>query len=128
MLTKEERIAVVSARLRGMTYEQTRTDFARKFRKPGPTRLAIKNLVNKFQRTGSVADEERPGRPAVPPDTVRNVQDAITRSSSALTRRLSRELGIPQTTVWRTFRYKLHKRAYHNQVVHKPEAEDMHPK
>ena len=62
MLTKEERIAVVSARLRGMTYEQTRADFARKFRKPDPTRLAIKNLVNKFQRTGSVADEECPGR------------------------------------------------------------------
>ena len=80
MLTKEERIAVVSARLRSMTYEQTRADFARKFRKPGPTRLALKNLVNKFQPTGSVADEERPGRPAVPPDTVQNVQDAITRS------------------------------------------------
>ena len=107
MLTKEERIAVVSARLRGMTYEQTRADFARRFRKPGPTRLAIKNLVNKFQRTGSVADEERPGRPALPQHTVQNVQDAITRSPSASTRRLSRELGIPQTTVWRTLRYKL---------------------
>ena len=74
MLTNEEKIA--SARLRGMTYEQTRADFARKFRKPGPTRLAIKNLVNKFQHTGSVADEEHPGRPAVPPDTVQNVGEA----------------------------------------------------
>lgn len=124
MLTKEERIAVVSARLRGMTYEQVRTDFARRFRKTGPTRLAIKTLVNKFQRTGSVADEERPGRPAITPDTVQSVQDAITRSPSASTRRLSRELGIPQTTVWRVLRYKLHKRAYHIQVVHKLEAED----
>ena len=103
MLTKEERIAIVSARLPGMTYEQTRADFARKFRKPGPTRLAIKILVNKFQRTGSVAVEERPGRPAVPPDTVQNVQAAITRSPSASTRRLSIEVGIPQTTVWRNF-------------------------
>ena len=77
-VTKEVRLAVVSARLRGLTYEQTRADVARKFREPGPTRLAIKNLVNKFQRTCSVADEERPGRPAVPPDTVQNVQDAIT--------------------------------------------------
>ena len=108
MLTKEERIAVVSARRRGMTYEQKRAVFACKFRKPGPTRPAIKNLVNKFQRTGSVADEERPGRPAVSPDTVQNVQNAITRSPSASTRRLSRELGIPQTTVWRTLRYKFH--------------------
>ena len=97
MLSKEERIAVVSVHLRGMTFEQTRADFARKFRKPGPTRLAIKNLVNTFQRTGSVSDEERPGRPAVPPDTVQNVQDAITRSPSASTRILSRELGTPKT-------------------------------
>ncbi|PSN48236.1 hypothetical protein C0J52_03592 [Blattella germanica] len=116
MLTKEESIAVVSARLRGMTYEQTRADFAHRFRKPGPTRLAIKNLVNKFQRTGSVADEERPGRPALPQHTVQNVQNAITRSPSASTRRLSRELGIPQTTVWRTLRYKLKKHAYHLQT------------
>ena len=57
-----------------MTYEQTRADFVRKFRKPGPTRLAINNLFTKFQRTGSVANEERPGRPAVPPYTVQNVQ------------------------------------------------------
>ena len=102
MLTKEERIAVVSASLRGMTYEQMQADFTRKFRKPGPIRLAIKNLANKFQHTGSVADEERPGRPAVPPDTVQNVQNAITRSPSASTRRLSKELGIPQTTVCRS--------------------------
>ena len=106
MLTKEERRAVVSARLRGMTYEQMRAEFVRKFRKPGPTRLTIKNLVNKFQ-SGSVADEERPGRPAVPPDTVQNLQDAITRNPSASTKRLSRELGIPQTTVWRTFAWGL---------------------
>ena len=124
MLTKEERIAAVSARLRGMMYEQTRADFARRFRKSGPTRLAIKNLVNKFQRTGSVADEERPGRPALPQHTVQNVQNAITHSPSASTRRLSRELGIPQTTVWRTLRYRLKKHAYHLQVVHKLAVED----
>ncbi|XP_049959583.1 uncharacterized protein LOC126477561 [Schistocerca serialis cubense] len=87
-------------------------------------RLAIETVVNKFQRTGSVADEEHPSRLAIMPDTVQSVQDAITRSLSAPTRRLSRELGIPQTTVWRVLRYKLHKRAYHIQIVHNPEAED----
>ena len=58
MLTKEERIAVVCASLCGMMYEQTRADFTRKFRKPSPTRLAIKDLVNKFQRTCRVASRE----------------------------------------------------------------------
>ena len=124
MLTIEERTALVYARLRGMTYEEVRKEFSRKFRKPGPTRLAIKTLVNKFKRTGSVHDEERPGRPAVTEETVQSIQDAITRSPTASTRRVSRELGIPQTTVWRTLRYKLKKRAYHIQIVHNLEAED----
>ena len=127
MLTKEEIMTVDSARVRGMTYEQTRADFVRKFRKSCPIRLAMKNLVNKFQRTGSVADEERPGRLAVPPDTVQNVQSAIIRSPSASTRRLSRELGIPETTVWRALHQKLHKRAYHIQVVHNLKLRTMHP-
>ncbi|XP_047120648.1 uncharacterized protein LOC124803678 [Schistocerca piceifrons] len=107
-----------------MTYEQVRTDFTRRFRKTGPTRLAMKTLVNKFQRTGSVADDKGPGRPVIMPDTVQSAQDVITRSPSTSTRRLSRELGIPQTTVWRVLRYKLHKSAYYIQVIRKLEVED----
>ncbi|KAJ4445525.1 hypothetical protein ANN_12205 [Periplaneta americana] len=67
MLTIQKRIAVVSARLRGMTYEQVRQDFERRFRKPGPTRQAIRDLVNKFQRTGNSADEKCSGTSTTTP-------------------------------------------------------------
>lgn len=39
--------------------------------------VGIKTSINKFQCTGSIADEERPGRPRVPPNTMQSVQDAI---------------------------------------------------
>lgn len=54
---------------------------------------------------------------------LQSVQDAITCSPTASTRRLSRELQIPQTTVWKTLRYKNQKRAHHTQGVHNLEAE-----
>ncbi|KAJ4445023.1 hypothetical protein ANN_06822 [Periplaneta americana] len=61
-----------------------RQNFERRFRKPGPSRQAIRDLVNKFQRTGNVADEERSGRPATTPQTVQAIQDAITRRRKLL--------------------------------------------
>ncbi|KAJ4425735.1 hypothetical protein ANN_27931 [Periplaneta americana] len=94
-------------------------------RKPGPSRQAVRDLVNKFQRTGNVADEERLGRPATTPQTVQAIQDATTRSPTTSTRRLSRELHVSQSTVWRTLRYTLKKRPYHIQILHKPEPEDF---
>ena len=38
-------------------------------------------------------------------------------------RRLSRELNLPKSTVWKVLRYTLHKKAYHIQVLHKLEVE-----
>ena len=100
------------------------TVLTRKFHKPAPTRHAIKKMVNKFKRTGSVIDEQRTERPAVAIETVQRIQEAITRSPSASTRRLSRELGNAHPTVWKTLRFKLNKHGYHIQIVHKLGDED----
>ncbi|PSN54229.1 hypothetical protein C0J52_09258, partial [Blattella germanica] len=40
------------------------------------------------------------------------------------TRRLSRELEFPQSTVWKILHFPLHKHAYHVQFLHHLEAED----
>ena len=55
---------------------------------------------------------------------MQRIQEAITRSSSASTRRLSWELGIAHISVGKTLRFKLNKHAYHIQIVHKLEDED----
>ena len=94
-----------------MMYEETRESFTRKFHNPAPNRHAIKKMVNKFKRTGSVTDEQRTGRPAVANKIVQRIQEEITRSPSASTRRLSRELGIAHTTMWKTLRFKFNKHA-----------------
>ncbi|KAJ4430951.1 hypothetical protein ANN_19544 [Periplaneta americana] len=48
-------------------------------------------------------------------------------SPGASTCRLSNELDIPRTTVWRVLRFTLHKRAYHLQVLHYLEQKIMLP-
>ncbi|KAJ4435437.1 hypothetical protein ANN_18052 [Periplaneta americana] len=78
----------------------------------------------RFMRTGSVRDEPRTGRPSISVESVEAIQNAIERSPQASTHRLSRELGIPRSSVWKVLRFTLKKRAYHIQVVHKLEAED----
>ncbi|KAJ4432463.1 hypothetical protein ANN_21082 [Periplaneta americana] len=52
-------------------------EFIRKFHKLTPTRANIQILVNKFQRTGNVADAPRSGRSAVPKETVTQIREAI---------------------------------------------------
>ena len=80
--------------------------------------------MKKFKRTGNVADAKHSERPSTSDDTVVCIEEAITRSPSASTRWLSRELDIPQSTVWKTLHYRLHLKAYHIQVLHHIEQED----
>lgn len=124
MLTIEERVYIVSARLRGLSYIEVQQAFTRKFHKPGPTRANIWLLLNKFQRTGNVADETRSGRPSVPEVTVQRIREAIERSPSASSRRLSNELDVPKTTILKVLHFILKKKAYHIQVLHKLDEED----
>jgi transposase len=101
MLNNEERVAIVTARLHGLSYQQVQQSFERQFRKPAPTRANIRLLVNKFKRTGSVLDEKRSGRPQISEDDAGRILQATEQSPHASIRRLSNQLDIPRTTVWR---------------------------
>jgi hypothetical protein len=116
MLDTEQKLAIVSTRACGLSYQQVQHGFERKFRKPVPTRANIRLLVNKFKRTGSVLDEKRSGRLAISKDDVQCIQQAIERSSSASICSLSNQIDIPRTTVWRALHFKLKKRVYHLQL------------
>ena len=124
MLTTEQRISVVSWRLNGLPFAEVQERFRRRYRTEAPTRTTIRGLVNKFQRTGNVCDEKRSGRPSTSQETVETIRQAIEQSPKASTRRLSREHGIPKSTVWQTLRFVLKKKAYHIQVLHHLEPED----
>lgn len=60
-----------------MFYEQVKEYFVRKFKKPGPIKQAIRDLVNRFQRTRNIADEERSGRQPTAQDRVQIIDEAI---------------------------------------------------
>ena len=83
MFTVEERIAVVVGRVRGQKYQQVREAFQRRFRKPVPMQQNIRMLVNKFMRMGSVADEQRSGRPPKSKERVETIREAIEHSPRA---------------------------------------------
>jgi hypothetical protein len=80
MLNVEDRVATVSARLRGLSYEQVQQGSERKFRKPAPTGANIRLQVNKFKRTGSALDEKRSGRPQTSEEDVGCIQQATEQS------------------------------------------------
>jgi hypothetical protein len=79
-------------------------------------RANIRLLVNKFKRTGSVHDEKRSGRPQTSEDDTGRTQQAIYQGRHASIRRISNQLDIPRTTVWRILHFELKKRAYHLQT------------
>ncbi|KAJ4430415.1 hypothetical protein ANN_22631 [Periplaneta americana] len=85
-----------------------RADFTRRFRKHGLTNVTIRQLVNKFNRIGSVKDEERSGSPSVREDTVQRIQEAIERSPLASTRRLSLEFDGPQSTLRKSLHFSFY--------------------
>lgn len=80
MINTEQKVAIVSARLLGLSYQQVQHGFERKFRKPVPTRANIRLLVNKFMRTGRVLGEKCLGRPKISEDDVQCIQQAIEQS------------------------------------------------
>ena len=63
MMDVEERVFVVTFKIKGMKCEKIGDSFERKFHKKSPTDKAIRELLTKFQRTGSVLDDSRNGRP-----------------------------------------------------------------
>lgn len=60
----------------------------------------------------------------ITPDVVQRVEEMVPCSPKSSTRRLSRELVILHSIVWKIIDYHLSKHAYHIQTVHKLQVED----
>ena len=98
VLTLQERIFLVQAVLsKGEKYSQEVQDsFAEKFGADRvPHRHCVTALLDKFKKTGSVADRVRSGRPTVINEGVlHDVTNKLQRSPKKSLRRLSQETGI----------------------------------
>ena len=63
--------------------------------------------ITNLSKQGCPCKGRNSGRPRVSEENVRRIQESFERSPRKSTRRASRELGIPQTTVWCVLRRRL---------------------
>ena len=101
MMDVEERAFVVTCKIKGMKFEKIRDNFERKFRRRGPKEKAIRELLTKFQRPGSVHDGSRNGRPRKCGERMDFFREAFEEDPQLSTRRASNVLEIPRATVHR---------------------------
>jgi len=81
--------------------------FRLRFNIQPPTRKSICRLIHKFEQIGCLCKGKSSGRPRVSEENVRWIQVSFERSPHKSPRRASRELGIPQPTVWPMLRRRL---------------------
>ena len=81
-------------------------EFRTRFKKEPPAKNSIRSWYDKLRRTGCLCKGKSPGRPSTSEATLERIRESFQRSPQKSTARASRELGIPQTTVW----HVLHKR------------------
>ena len=82
-----------------------------------PRRASIRRWVRLFKESGCLCKGKSPGRPRVSEEHVERIHDAFQRSPRKSTREASRELAIPQTTVWRVLKSRLHMKPYKLSLV-----------
>jgi len=78
-----------------------------------PTRKNICRWNHQFEQIGCLCKGKSSGRPRVREENVRRIQEGFELSPRKSTRRASRELGIPQQTVWCALRRRLLFKTYH---------------
>jgi len=81
--------------------------FRLRFNIQPPTRKSVCRWNHQFEQISCLCKGKSSGRPRVSEENVRRIQESFERSPSKSTGRASRELGIPQPTVWRVLRRRL---------------------
>jgi len=91
--------------------------FRLRFNIQPPTRKSICSWNHQFEQIGCPCKGKSSGRPIVSEENVRRIEENFERSPRKSTRRASRELGIPQPTVWRVLRRRVLFKPYRLQLV-----------
>ncbi|PNF27273.1 hypothetical protein B7P43_G05161 [Cryptotermes secundus] len=91
--------------------------FRRRFGINPPCPKNIRRWFRQFQESVCLCKGKSPGRPRVSEEQVARIRAAFERSPRKSTNRASRELAIPQSTVWRVLTVRLHLKPYRLQLV-----------
>jgi len=90
-----------------------------------PHRDTVRDLIDKFRRTGSVADEERSGRPSrLSEEKIAEISNKMAQSPTKSIRRLSQETDLSKTTVHKALRCELRLFPYKITAMHQLQNTD----
>jgi hypothetical protein len=99
--------------------------FRTQFHLEPPSRVSIYPWYKKFEQKGWICKGKSPGRPHVSDTTVDRVRACFQRSPQKSTRRASRELQLPQTTVSKILHKRLLMKPYKVQLFQALKPEDL---
>jgi hypothetical protein len=99
MATVQERALCVGWLFETKSVTQTQRNLRTQFNKQPPSDYAIRDWQQRFLETGSVHDRKRSGRPGVSDECVETIRASFVRSATKSTRRASRELLLPSSTI-----------------------------
>jgi transposase len=91
--------------------------FRTKFAKEAPHCHNIKRWVKQFEKTGCLCKGKSTGQPSVNNEVVENIRATYVQSPRKSTYHASRELNVPQATVWRVLRKRLQFKPYKFQMI-----------
>jgi len=107
MATMQHKIFCVREFIKTESATAVHRAFRLPFKIQPPTRKNICRWNHQFEQIGCLCKGKSSGQPGVSEENVKRIQDGFERSPRKSTRRASRELGIPQPTVWRVLRRRL---------------------
>jgi hypothetical protein len=91
--------------------------FQTKFAKEAPHRHNIKWGVKQFEEMGCLCKGKSTGQPSINNEVVEHIRVSYVRSPRKSSYCASRELNVPQATVWRVLRKHLQFKPYKFQMV-----------
>jgi hypothetical protein len=112
MATVQERARYVGWIFETKSVTQTQRNYRTQFNKQPPSDNAIRDWHRRFLETGSVHDRKRSGRPGVSDECVERIRESFVRSPTKSTRRASRKLLLPRSTVHKVLHKRLRLCAY----------------
>ena len=107
MATTQHKIFCVPEFIKTESATAVQRAFRLRFNIQPPRRKSICRLNHQFEQIGCLCKGKGSGRPRVSEENVRRIQESFGRSPNKSARRASRELGIPQPTVWHVLRRRL---------------------
>lgn len=96
-----------------------------KSKRDAPTVTAVQNLIAKFESTYSLFDSRRSGRPSISGEYVDEVAGLLEQAHGQIsTTQISRQLNIPQSTIYKIVTQHLQMYPYKFHMVHQLSEED----